>query len=388
LGEETGIMMRIKIKGTGSAVPKLKVTNDDISKIVDTSDEWIKSRTGIEARHLAVEETTSSLSVEAAAKALKDARITAEEVDLIIAATVTPDRFFPNLSCEVQSALGADNAVAFDISAACSGFLFGMATAKLYLESGNYKNALIIGAETLSKIVDWNDRSTCVLFGDGAGAAVLSAEEAVEESTGEQTEKAMQESTREQTEKAMQESTREQTDEIMQESTREQVDTEVSSGTEVGKSGRGILSIVQGSDGAKGMALNCSNRPVNNPYVKNDTALAYTFMNGQEVYKFAVRTVPKVINEALEKAGLQAEDIDVFLLHQANIRIIEAVAKRLGQPLDKFPTNLQEYGNISAASIPILLDNVKNYGMISKGSKMVLSGFGAGLTWGAAVVEW
>jgi 3-oxoacyl-[acyl-carrier-protein] synthase-3 len=145
---------------------------------------------------------------------------------------------------------------------------------------------------------------------------------------------------------------------------------------------------VQGSDGAKGMALNCSNRPVNNPYVKNDTALAYTFMNGQEVYKFAVRTVPKVINEALEKAGLQAEDIDVFLLHQANIRIIEAVAKRLGQPLDKFPTNLQEYGNISAASIPILLDNVKNYGMISKGSKMVLSGFGAGLTWGAAVVEW
>lgn len=344
--------MRIKIKGTGSAVPKLRVTNDDLSKIVDTSDEWIKSRTGIEARHLAVEETTTSLSVEAADKALKAAQIAPEEVDLIIAATVTPDRFFPNLSCEVQSALGAHNAVAFDISAACSGFLFGVATAKLYLESGNYKNALIIGAETLSKIIDWNDRSTCVLFGDGAGAAVLSAEEAVQNCTG------------------------------------EQPDNAVSNGTENGKTSRGILSIVQGSDGAKGMVLNCSNRPVSNPYAANSAALSYTFMNGQEVYKFAVRTVPKVIGEALEKAGLDAGDIDLFLLHQANVRIIEAVAKRLGQSLDKFPTNLQECGNISAASVPILLDNVKNYGMISKGSKIVLAGFGAGLTWGAAVIEW
>ena len=165
--------MKIKIKGTGSAVPKLRVTNDDLSKLMDTSDEWIRSRTGIGARHLAVEETTTGLAVAAAKEALKDAEMTAEELDLIIAATVTADKFLPNLSCEVQSALGAKNAVAFDLNAACSGFLFALNTVQMYLENGVYKKALVIGAETLSKIMDWNDRSTCVLFGDGAGAAVV-----------------------------------------------------------------------------------------------------------------------------------------------------------------------------------------------------------------------
>lgn len=326
--------MNIKIKGTGSAVPKLRVTNDDLSKLMDTSDEWIKSRTGIEARHLAVEETTTSMSVEAAEKALADAGIKAVELDIIIAATVTPDKFLPNLACEVQSALGAADAVAFDINAACSGFLFALNTAKMYLDSGMYQNALVIGAETLSKIMDWEDRSTCVLFGDGAGAVVLNAEESSVEGDA------------------------------------------------------GILSLVQGSDGARGMALNCDNRPVNNPFVKNDKSLSYVHMNGQEVYKFAVRTVPEAIKEAVEKSGYSVDDIDLFVLHQANYRIIESVAKRLHQPMEKFPTNLQECGNISAASVPILLDNVNNHGMIKAGDKIVLAGFGAGLTWGATVLIW
>lgn len=326
--------MNIKVIGTGSALPKLRVTNDDLSKIMDTSDEWIKSRTGIEARHLAVTETTTSLSVEAAKEALKKAKLAPEELDLIIAATVSADKIVPGLACEVQSAIGAAGATAFDINAACSGFLFSLNIAAMYLQNGGYKNALIIGAETLSKIMDWNDRSTCVLFGDGAGAAVITAEESS------------------------------------------------------GKEKEGILSVVQGSDGARGSVLSCNNRPVNNPYQKNDTALDYVHMNGQEVYKFAVKTVPEAISQAIEKAGIKTDDVKYFILHQANYRIIEAVAKRLGQPMEKFPTNLQECGNISAASVPILLDKVNNHGMIGKGDKIVLAGFGAGLTWGAAVLSW
>lgn len=329
--------MKIKIRGTGSAVPKLRVTNDDLSKMMDTSDEWIRSRTGIGARHLAVEETTTGLAVAAAKEALKDAGLTAEELDLIVAATVTADKFLPNLSCEVQSALGAKNAVAFDINAACSGFLFALNTVQMYLENGVYKKALVIGAETLSKIMDWNDRGTCVLFGDGAGAAVVAAEEEDENKAENRT---------------------------------------------------GILSMVQGSDGARGEVLRCDNRPVNNPFAVNDTKLSYVSMNGQEVYKFAVKTVPKVIEEAVKKAGLEVEDIDLFVLHQANLRIIESVAKRLHQPMEKFPTNLEECGNISAASVPILLDNINKHGMICEGKKIVLAGFGAGLTWGATVLVW
>lgn len=326
--------MNIKIIGTGSAVPEKRVTNDDLSKIMDTSDEWIRSRTGIEARHLAVEETTTGMSADAAEKALKNAGINAEDVDIIIAATVSADKVIPGLACEVQSAIGAKNAVAFDINAACSGFLFALNIAAMYLQNGVYKNALIIGAETLSKLMDWNDRSTCVLFGDGAGAAVVAAEES---------------------------------------------DT---SGKE------GILAMVQGSDGARGSVLSCINRRVNNPYKKDSTELDYVSMNGQEVYKFAVKTVPETILAAAEKAGITLDEVKYFILHQANYRIIESVAKRLKQPMEKFPTNLQECGNISAASVPILLDNVNNHGMINKGDKIILAGFGAGLTWGATVLTW
>lgn len=350
--------MRIKIKGTGSAVPKLRVTNDDLSKLMDTSDEWIKSRTGIGARHLAVEETTTGLAVAAANDALRDAGVTAEELDLIIAATVTADKFLPNLSCEVQSALGAKNAVAFDLNAACSGFLFALNTVQMYLENGVYKKALVIGAETLSKIMDWNDRSTCVLFGDGAGAAVVAAEDDGKED-GKQNNSGGK-----------------------SDFGRTQPDAESKSNKS------GILSMVQGSDGASGEVLRCDNRPVNNPFAVNDATLSYVSMNGQEVYKFAVKTVPKVIEKAVDKAGLKVEDIDLFVLHQANLRIIESVAKRLHQPMEKFPTNLEECGNISAASVPILLDNINKHGMICEGKKIVLAGFGAGLTWGATVLTW
>jgi 3-oxoacyl-[acyl-carrier-protein] synthase-3 len=319
----------MKILATGSSLPKKVVTNDDLAQVMDTSDEWIKSRTGIEQRHIAVEETTTSLAVEAAKEALREAKLSVDELDLIVAGTVSPDYLFPTLACEVQAAIGAKRATAFDLSAGCSGFLFALATADAYFRTGRYKNALVIGAETLSKMVDWADRSTCVLFGDGAGVAVVSAE-------GEQ-----------------------------------------------------LLGMVQGSDGTGGMALKCDNRPVNNLYHQlGAQQYAYTEMNGQEVYKFAVRTVPNAISEALEQAKVPADDVKYFVLHQANLRIIESVAKRLRQPMEKFPTNLQQCGNISAASVPVLLDKVRREGLIQEGDKIVLAGFGAGLTWGACVIEW
>jgi 3-oxoacyl-[acyl-carrier-protein] synthase-3 len=319
----------MKILGTGSALPKTVVTNDDLAQVMDTSDEWIRSRTGIEQRHIAVEETTTSMAVEAAKTALQEAGLSIDELDLIIAGTVSPDYLFPTLACEVQAAIGAKRATAFDLSAGCSGFLFALATADAYFQTGRYKNALVIGAETLSKMVNWGDRSTCVLFGDGAGAAVVSAE------------------------------------------------------------GSQLLAMVQGSDGTGGMALKCDNRPVNNLYRQRGAQhYAFTEMNGQEVYKFAVRTVPNAISEALEQAKVPADEVKYFILHQANLRIIESVAKRLHQPMEKFPTNLQECGNISAASVPVLLDRVRKEGQIKAGDKIVLAGFGAGLTWGACVIEW
>ena len=377
--------MKIKIKGTGSAVPKLRVTNDDLSKLMDTSDEWIRSRTGIGARHLAVEETTTGLAVAAAKEALKDAEMTAEELDLIIAATVTADKFLPNLSCEVQSALGAKNAVAFDLNAACSGFLFALNTVQMYLENGVYKKALVIGAETLSKIMDWNDRSTCVLFGDGAGAAVVAAELEDKNSAGNQDDVVDSEVDCKMVQA-------DDADSEMNCKMAQADDADYRTNCKAMQPGAsdksGILSMVQGSDGARGEVLRCDNRPVNNPFAVNDTKLSYVSMNGQEVYKFAVKTVPKVIEEAVIKAGLEVEDIDLFVLHQANLRIIESVAKRLHQPMEKFPTNLEECGNISAASVPILLDNINKHGMICEDKKIVLAGFGAGLTWGATVLVW
>ena len=321
--------MKTRICGTGSALPRRVVKNEDLSKIMDTSDEWIKSRTGIAARHMAVEETLTSLAAKASMQALKEAGILAEELDMILAGTLSADKLLPSLACELQRELGASKAVAFDINAACSGFLFALQTADVYMKAGQYRNILIVGGEILSKLMDWNDRSTCVLFGDGAGAAVVRPDEEC-----------------------------------------------------------GILGSIQGSDGARGDVLSCDGRKINNPYVTNGTEPSYVSMNGQEVYKFAVRTVPKAITQAVEKAGLTVEDIDLFVLHQANIRIIESVARRLKVPMEKFPTNLAECGNISAGSVPVLLDDVNRRGLLHRGDKVVLAGFGAGLTWGASVLTW
>lgn len=320
--------MTIRIMGTGSYLPENIVTNDDLAKIMDTSDEWIASRTGIRTRHLVKEETTAQMSAEAAKQALKEAGLKAEDLDLIIVGTLSGDYVTPSTACEVQAIIGADKAVAFDVNAACSGFMFAMNTAYAFIQSGIYRNALIIGAETLSKLMDWNDRSTCVLFGDGAGAAVVTADD------------------------------------------------------------KGLMGFVQGSDGAKGMVLACKNRLNNNPLIKNPVEPDYVFMDGQEVYKFAVSKVPASIHEVLEKAGLEVSDIKYFLLHQANIRIIQSVAKRLKADISKFPTTLEHCGNISAGSVPILLDEVNKKGMLERGDKLVMAGFGAGLTWSASVIEW
>jgi len=295
---------------------------------MDTSDEWISSRTGIRERRLVKEETTTAMSVTAAKRAMENAGVSPQEIELIIVGTITGDYITPSTACEVQAAIGADRAVAFDINAACSGFMFALHIADAYLKTGVYRTALILGAETLSKIMDWSDRSTCVLFGDGAGAAVVRS------------------------------------------------------------SKTGLLAYDQGSDGAGGMALTCRNRKSNNPFVKNPVEFAYTQMDGQAVYKFAVTTVPASIRKVVGAAGLAIENIDYFALHQANIRIIRSVAKRLKASEDKFPMSLDHYGNISAASVPILLDEMNRKGLLESGMKIVLSGFGGGLTWGSAVLEW
>ncbi len=329
--------MIMRMIGTGSSLPQQIVTNEDLSKIMDTSDEWISSRTGIKERHLAKEETTASMSVEAGERALRNAGIKAEEIDLIIVATITGDYITPSAACEVQAGLGAGRAVAFDINAACSGFMFALHTAYAYLQSGIYKTALVIGAETLSKIMDWSDRSTCVLFGDGAGAAVVR---------------------------------------VCEKETKEK------------GNGRGLLAFEQGTDGFRGKVLACEGRKNRNPLIQNSFVPSYVNMDGQEVYKFAVCTVPASILRVLDEADVSVEDIKYFVLHQANIRIIQSVAKRLNVDVEKFPVSLDHCGNVSAASVPILLDEMNQKGMLARGDKIVMSGFGGGLTWASAVIEW
>lgn len=320
--------MTARIIGTGSAVPEQIVTNEDLSKIVETSDEWISSRSGIKERRVAKEENTTSLAILAGKRALENAGVTAEEIEVIIVATCTPDYFFPNTACQVQEAIGAKHAVAFDLSAACSGFLFALSTVQAYIKGGIYQKALIIGAETMSKMIDWSDRSTCVLFGDGAGAAVVSAEET------------------------------------------------------------GVLELVQKSNGAGKGVLSCKARETRNLLNHESETKEYLYMEGQPVFKFAVKTVPECVEEVLKKAEVKKEEIRYYILHQANSRIIQSVAKRLKEPEEKFPMNLSLYGNTSAASIPILLDEMNRNGMLNRGDKLVLSGFGAGLTWGAVLLEW
>lgn len=321
--------MTSRIIGTGSYLPETIVTNDDLSKIMDTSDEWITTRTGIKERHLVKTETTASMSILAAKNAMENAGVTAEDIDLIIVGTITGDYLTPSTACEVQAGIGAKDAIAYDVNAACSGFAFAVASAHAFIQAGIYKTALVIGAETLSKIMDWSDRSTCVLFGDGAGAAVLT-----------------------------------------------------------GDNEGGILGFDIGSDGASGMVLACRDRENNNPLVNNPVKLDYVHMEGQEVYKFAVKTVPASIQKVLGERGLEPDDIKCYVLHQANLRIIQSVAKRLKVSEDKFPISLDHCGNVSAASVPILLDEVNRQGQLKKGDKIVISGFGGGLTWGTILIEW
>jgi 3-oxoacyl-[acyl-carrier-protein] synthase-3 len=331
--------MTIKISGTGSSLPERTVTNFDMAKLVDTSDEWIRERTGIGERRISDGDTVSSLAAKACEKALEMAGKDAGEVDLIIVATCSPEMLLPCCACQVQDAISARNATAFDLNAACSGFLFALNTAYAYIQMGVYKNALVVGSEVLSKLVDWSDRSTCVLFGDGAGAVFVEALE----------------------------------------------------GDIVRENGRhvGVESMVQGADGSKGMVLSCGERQVKNPYFEDKEEFSpYVYMNGQEVYKFATRQVPACIGKALEKANITADDVDMFVLHQANVRIIESVAKRLKQDISKFPMNLERIGNMSSATIPVLLDELNRDGRIKDGDRIVMSGFGAGLTYGASVLVW
>lgn len=304
-----------KICGTGSYVPSEYLDNDDLSQMVDTSDEWIRERTGIVKRHIAKEETTVSMAAKAAKKALESAGVQPEEIDLLLVSTISSNVILPCTACEVQKEIHAVHATCFDLNAACTGFLFAYNTAQAYIANGMSKNALVIGAESLSNLVDWEDRGTCILFGDGAGAAVLRAE------SGE------------------------------------------------------MYAAVTHSDGEKGDALTCDMG-------------AFMKMDGQEVFKFAVRQVPAGISEVLQKNGLSVDDIDYFILHQANRRIVEAVAKRMKVEIEKFPMNLQEYGNTSSASIPLLLDELNRQGKLKKGQKLIFAGFGAGLSWGASILEW
>lgn len=321
--------MAARIVGTGSYAPENVVTNDYLATVMDTSDEWISSKTGIRQRRISKGEGTVTLAFQAAKRALENAKVNPKEVDLIICATCSPDKFLPSTACEVQALLGAQNATCFDLSAACSGFIFALNTANAYISAGMANTVVIIGAETLSKIMDWEDRATCVLFGDGAGAAVVRKAEKPS-----------------------------------------------------------VLAHISGADGSKGAVLQCKAREVNNLFIKGEEKIEYVTMDGKEVYKFAVTCVPDIIKQLLLQSNTEIEDVKYFVLHQANKRIIESVAKRLHVPMEKFPLNIDNYANTSAATIPILLDELNQKGMLERNDKIIIAGFGGGLTWGGALIEW
>ncbi len=323
-------MDNVVIAGVGKYIPSKVVTNDMLSQIVDTNDEWITSRTGIKQRHITTGENTSDIASKAALNALANANIDALDIDLIIVATCTPDMFTPATACIVQKNIGAKNAFAFDLSAACSGFIYGINVAKSMMKQNNIKKSLVIGAETLSKALDWKDRSTCVLFGDGAGAAVLSLDE-----------------------------------------------------------DEGIIDVICNSKGSKWENLTIGAKDIDNPYVDEVTIFnPYLQMNGGEIFKFATVTMVKLIKEILKQNNLTLDDIDYIVPHQANERIIQFAAKKLDISMDKFYININEYGNTSAASIPIAISEMEEKSLLKKGDKIIAVGFGAGLTSGACLIEW
>lgn len=324
----------IAMTGSGSAVPSALLDNHSVSQLVETSDEWINTRTGIRQRRLATPEgSLKGLAAEAAFNALTMAGVAPTEVDLIILATSTADDLFGSAS-QIQAELGATQAVAFDLTAACSGFVFGLVTASQFIRTGAYKTVLLIGADVLSRWTDWTDRRTCVLFGDGAGAVVLQASEERD----------------------------------------------------------GLLGFELRSDGSQNSSLTLAFQAEARELIHGVTVGQGTYqpiaMNGQEVYRFAVKRVPEVIEKALFRANLSIEQVDWLLLHQANQRILDAVAERLGIPPSKVISNMARYGNTSAASIPLALDEVVRGGQVQSGDVIAAAGFGAGLTWGAAIFRW
>ncbi len=326
-------MPNAHITGWGMAVPETVMTNDDLAKFVDTNDAWIRERTGIRERRIAqATDFTSTLAVDASIKALKVANVRPTDIDLIICSTSTPEYMFPATACLIQDQLGATKAGAFDLLAACSGFIYAMNMGAQAIRSGSIKTALIIGSETLSRFVNWKDRNTCILFGDGAGAFVLQASE---------------------------------------------------------KPG-GVLSAVMHSDGSGGDLLTLPAGGSRNPISETtfQDGKHYIHMDGKEVFRFATRVMASATQEALDAAGLKVEDIRWVIPHQANVRIIEAAARGLKLPMDRFVVNLDRYGNTSTASIPIAMVEAIEKGQIKSGDKFVMVGFGAGLTWGALAAEW
>lgn len=322
-------MNNIKIAGVGAYSPSLVVTNDDISKLVETNDEWIQERTGIKERRISEGEDTSDFAVKSAMMALEKANIKSEELELIIVATVSPDNFIPSVACLVQSKLNARKAACFDINVACSGFLYGLEIAKSMMKSMNYKNALVIGSETLSKLIDWTDRGTCILFGDGGGAAAL---------------------------------------------------TRCEKG--------GILKSYLRSDGSRGEALTIEAADFKTPFTKEKKEKDRVIkMNGREVFKFATTAIADGVTEILKGTNLTLDDIKYIVPHQANYRIIHSAAKKLNIEIEKFYINLDRYGNTSSASVPLALNEMMEEGLINEGDKIVFVAFGGGLTHAATLVE-
>lgn len=325
--------LSVGIVGTGVYLPETVLTNAELEKMVDTSDEWIRTRSGIcERRIIAEGEATSDIACRAARMAVQDAGISLQEVDAIVVATVTPDMLFPSTACLVQNALGLNRGAAFDVGAGCSGFVYAMAVGSQFVKTGMYNTVLVIGAESLSRIINWQDRNTCVLFGDGAGAAVLRPV----------------------------------------------------------PDGFGILSLDLGADGSGADLLKVPAGGSRMPVTPENCMSTdhYLNMSGREVFKFAVKIIGESALNALEKAGLDKKDVDCFIPHQANVRIIEAAAKRMNLPMDKVFVNVQKYGNTSAASIPVAIHEAAAEGRIKRGDIIVLVGFGTGLTWGASVIKW
>jgi 3-oxoacyl-[acyl-carrier-protein] synthase-3 len=323
----------VGIIGIGSYVPPKVLTNADLEKIVDTNDEWIVTRSGIRQRHIVEPGTAASdLAFEAAKKALKSASLTADDIDLIICGTITGDMPFPSTACLLQDKLGAKNAAAFDLAAGCSGWVYSLATGAQFVRTGTYEHVLVVGVDALSTCTDWTDRSTCVLFGDGAGATVLGPCDA----------------------------------------------------------GEGILATYLGADGSGGEFLKIeaggSRLPTSEETVRNGQH--FIKMEGREVFKFAVRIMGEACTKVLSMCGMTPADVDLFIPHQANVRIIDSAANRVGIPSEKVFVNVDKYGNTSGASIPLAIDEAYRAGKLKKGDTFVTVGFGAGLTWAAAVIEW